>query len=239
MQQFHRIGDAPTRGYELADGRIRFVISNDFLACGIHGEPIFAVEGEKPGRIAGQLADSDGSPLAEGEWSPSIRFLPAWVECDLIGHNAPDRHLRVELRDGVPRLVELTFCTDPDQGEVRQKHLRATELAGLVNTIYRHWIFEVRDVWRDSPGGIAIPAIGEEQHRVLRNLVDDMRTGRRYVDAELLREVAEVYRANFDHAPAEAVAGKFGVKPRMAHEYIKRARERGFLPPTTQGKKKI
>lgn len=238
MPQLHRIGDGPSRSYELADGRMRFVISNDFLACGIHGEPMFATEGEKPGRIAGQLPDSDGSPLAEGEWSPSVRFLPAWVEFDLFGHNEPDTHFRVELRDAVPRLVELSFRAGPDQGEVRQKHLRATELASLVNSIYRHWIFEVRDVWRDGPDGIAIPAIGEEQHRVLRNLVDDMRTGRRYVDAQLLREVAEVYRTNFEHAPAEAVARAFGVKPRMAHEYIKRARDRGFLPPTTQGKKK-
>ena len=48
-----------------------------------------------------------------------------------------------------------------------------------------------------------------------------------------------MYRANFDNAPAEAIARTFGVKPRMAHEYVRRARERGFLPPDTQGKKKI
>jgi hypothetical protein len=64
------------------------------------------------------------------------------------------------------------------------------------------------------------------------------RFGRRHVNAELLRQVAEVYRANFDKAPAEAVARIFGVKQRMAHEYVRRARERGFLRPTTQGKKK-
>ncbi len=62
--------------------------------------------------------------------------------------------------------------------------------------------------------------------------------GRRRVNTELLRQVAEIYRANFDSAPTEAVARTFGVKQRMAHEYVRRARERGFLPPTTQGKKR-
>lgn len=238
MPQFHQIGDAPAR-YELAEGRMQFLVSNEFLANGIEGEPVFAVEGKEPGRIVGQLPDSDGSPLSEGQWSPSIRFLPAWVEFDLSGHNEPDMHLRIELREQVPRLVELSFLARPDQDEVRQKHLRAVELASLVNTVYRHWIFEVRDVWRDQPGGMAIPAIGDKQHALLRNLVDDMRTGRRNIDSRLLRQVAEVYRTNFEKAPVEAVARQFGVKPRMAHEYVRRAREHGFLPQTTQGKKKI
>lgn len=238
MPQFHQIGDAP-KTYEVAAGRMRFVVSNEFLACGIEGEPLFATEGDVPARISAQLPGSDGSPLTEGQWSPSVRLMPAWVECDFLGHNEPDRHIRIELRDGVPRLVELTFRAGPGQSEIRQKHLRATELASLVNTIYRQWIFEVRDVWRDDPGGIGIPAVGEKQQRILRNLVDDMRTGRRHVNAELLRQVAQVYRDNFEHAPVEAVARVFGVKPRMAHEYVRRARDRGFLSPTTQGKKKI
>lgn len=238
MPQFHQIGDAPMR-YEPAEGRMRLLVSNEFLANGIEGEPLFAVEGKEPGRIAGRLPDSDGSPLSEAEWSPSIRFLPTWVEFDFLGHNEPDMHLRIELREQVPRLVELSFRSSSDQDEVRQKHLRAVELASLVNTVYRHGVFEVRDVWRDQPGGMAIPAIGDEQHRVLRNLVDDLRTGRRNIDSRLLQQVAEVYRANFDKAPVEAVARQFGVKPRMAHEYVRRARDHGFLPPTTQGKKKI
>ena len=237
MATYHRFGDEP-RTVETEDGRIRFVISGDYMAFGISGEPLFATEGEAPGRISAQLADSDGSPIAEGEWSPSVRFMPAWVEFDLYGRAEPDLHCKVELRDGVPKLVELSYRANENQSEIRQKHLRETELAELVNIIYRQWIQEIRVVWRDHPGGFALPAIGEEQHRVLRNLVYDMKAGRRHVNAELLSQVANVYRDNFEHAPVEAVARVFGVKPRMAHEYVRRAREHGFLPATTQGKKK-
>ena len=92
---------------------------------------------------------------------------------------------------------------------------------------------------RDNLGMAIRTELDPEQERVIRGLLQDLRAGRRPVKAELLRQVAEVYRANFDKAPAEAVARTFRVKPRMAHEYVRRARERGFLPPTTQGKKKI
>jgi hypothetical protein len=94
------------------------------------------------------------------------------------------------------------------------------------------WVVEIRD---DK----GIPGIDDEQSRIIRGLLHDLRAGRRHVNAELLQQVAAVYWANFNKAPAEAVARTFGVKQRMAHEYVRRARKRGFLPPTTQGKKKI
>jgi len=72
---------------------------------------------------------------------------------------------------------------------------------------------------------LADPAL----HRLLA-LLDALRTGR-------ARERA--LAAKLMEAPVEAVARQFGVKPRMAHEYVRRAREHGFLPQTTQGKKKI
>ena len=61
--------------------------------------------------------------------------------------------------------------------------------------------------------------------------------GKRKILTDLLRQVADVYRANIDHAPTEAVARTFGVRSRMASGYVQRARERGCLPPTKQGKK--
>ena len=63
--------------------------------------------------------------------------------------------------------------------------------------------------------------------------------GLRDLTPEVLKRVAEVYRANFDHAPTQAVARTFGVGPRMASTYVQKARERGYLPPTKQGKKKV
>ena len=52
----------------------------------------------------------------------------------------------------------------------------------------------------------------------------------------LLREVASVYRANVNDRPTEAVAEHFGRQHRTATQYIKRARERGFLGPAIKGK---
>jgi hypothetical protein len=80
--KYHKIGDGP-RTITTTDGRMRFVISGDYVAFGIDGVPLFATEGGTPGRIGKRLSDSDGKPLTEGEWSPSVRFLPAWVEFDL------------------------------------------------------------------------------------------------------------------------------------------------------------
>ena len=110
---------------------------------------------------------------------------------------------------------------------------------GITNLVYRLGVVELRDVTRDNAGEAIHTEIDTAQERAIRGLLHDLRAGRRHVNAELLRQVAEVYRAKFDKAPADAVARTFGVKPRMAHEYVRRARERGFLPPTTQGKKKI
>lgn len=235
---YHRIRDEPAT-ITAADGRVQFVVSGDYAAFGIEGAPIFDTEGPLHARriVGAGKTGKDGKPLNDDEWSPSIRYMPAWVEFDLYGGDEPDFHCRVELRNDVPRLTELAWRAAENQKEIRQKHLRATELADIVNTVYGAWVIELRDGSRTT--GIAIPNVSDEQHRVIRNLVHDLRAGRRHVNAELLRQVADVYRANFDKAPAEAVARTFGVKPRMAHEYVRRARERGFLPPTTQGKKKI
>ena len=135
---------------------------------------------------------------------------PAWVESDYYGGDEPELHCRIELRDDVPRLIELCWRAAENQKEIRQKYLRAVELERFVNTIYRQWIVEVREVSRTT--GVGIPTLGDEQHPIIRNLVSDLRSGRRHVNAELLRQVADVYRANFDNAPAEAVARTFGVK---------------------------
>jgi len=159
-------------------------------------------------------------------------MLPTWVEFELDGHDEPDFHCRVEIRDMVPRLVELGWRARENQSEIRQKHLREAEVSTVVNAVHGSWVVEIRD---DE----GIPGIDDEQSQIIRGLLHDLRAGRRHVNAELLRQVAAVYPANFDDAPPQAVARTFGVKQRMAHEYVRRARERGFLPPTTQGKKKI
>ncbi len=234
MTAYHHIGDDKT----VEAGNLRFRISGDYAWFGHGGVPVFSSPG---GELLGRLeADGALTPLAECEWTPSARLLPAWVELELFGRGDPDFHCRVELRNDVPRMVELGWRAREDQTEIRQKHLRAAEVSGIANLVYGIWVVEFHDVWRDKPGIVLgnFPGDDEEQNRRIRNFLQDLQLGRRRVTTELLAQVAEVYRANFDSAPTEAVARTFGVKQRMAHEYVHRARERGFLPPTTQGKKR-
>lgn len=68
-------------------------------------------------------------------------------------------------------------------------------------------------------------------------LTPPKRTSRNWVVTdEHLKEVAEVYRSA-PSAPTEAVAKRFPpVSHRQASRWVAKARERGFLPPTTKGK---
>jgi hypothetical protein len=75
--------------------------------------------------------------------------------------------------------------------------------------------------------------------RAAREFVITRRSGqKRRITGDFLRQVAEVYRTNIGHAPTEAVARTFGVKHRQATDYVRQARDRGFLPPTKQGRAK-
>jgi hypothetical protein len=63
------------------------------------------------------------------------------------------------------------------------------------------------------------------------------RAGRKVkITDALLREVADIYRANVSDKPTEAVAEHFDKAHRRAALYIKRARKRGFLGPAIRGK---
>jgi hypothetical protein len=52
-----------------------------------------------------------------------------------------------------------------------------------------------------------------------------------------LKSVAQIYRENVNGRPVEAVQEHFGFARRTADRRIRAARDRGFLPQTTQGKK--
>jgi len=56
------------------------------------------------------------------------------------------------------------------------------------------------------------------------------------VTDDFLRKVAEVYRANVENGPTKAVEEQFKVSHRTAGDYVRRARERGFLGRATRGK---
>lgn len=163
------------------------------------------------------------------------RYLPTWLELELEGYDEPNTFGRVEVRDGAPRVVQFGFISREGQREIRQKDLREVQVGAVIEDVYAGFVIEVRD-----GKGISNWPPDTDHDRSVRDFLYASRLdkGKRPVTAELLVQVANVYRANIDKAPTEAVARTFGVKSRMASNYVQRARERGLLPPTSQGKKK-
>lgn len=159
--------------------------------------------------------------------------VPAWIEQRLLGNSEPDMFVRVELRDGSPRVVQLAYESASDQNEVRQKHLRSVDVDRLATDLLAAWIghqFANSLGPRDQRKSAQRAAIKFLEHQRLPR-------ERRAINDALLKKVADVYRKNISRAPTKAVAESFGVRDRMASAYVERARKAGHLPPTKQGKK--
>jgi len=164
------------------------------------------------------------------------RYLPIWLELTIEGHDGPNLFRRIEVRDGRPELVAMSWWSMPGQREIRQKDLRNLPVASILDEVYPAFVIRV-----DHANKQVLGAAGDSPaFYAARRFVDNIRAGptHRAVTPELLRSVAEVYRRNIDRAPTQAVARSFGVKSRMASTYVDRARRAGYLPPTKQGKKK-
>lgn len=156
-----------------------------------------------------------------------------WVSQRRHGRGNPDMFVKVAVRDGSPQVVELSFISQRGQSEVRPKHVRDLDLEQLAKDLYA---FEVVDADLDDG-----TAVWERANLAADKFIGRQRLPRDYrrIDDALLREVAEVYRANFSSAPTQAVAKHFGVKDRMAATYVKKARDRNLMSQTKQGKKQI
>lgn len=165
------------------------------------------------------------------------RLMPAWLELESDADvDNPSTSARIEVRDGVPRLVQLGWRSLPGQPEVLQKHLRATQVASLLD-LFAGFTFRLNEAQRLVEFSVDPDT---EFSIETRNFLAGLRQspGNRRITSEFLQRVAEVYRDNIAHAPTQAVAKRFGVKPRQASVYVDKARQRGFLPPTKQGRKK-
>lgn len=191
----------------------------------------------------------DGDPviaLEDGHYRLRVRnrylvhgnhCLPEWVEIEATGSEAPDMRARIELAQGVPRVTSVSWSMQPHQREVRQGDLRDMTVSTLVEGVYARAVIEMASAepyFRNDD----IERLSADQRRInVRHLLEGLRShGKRRVTGEFLREVADVYRANIDHAPTSAVARTYGVKLRQAGDYVAKARQREFLPPTKQGR---
>lgn len=167
-------------------------------------------------------------------------LVPTWVEVSLGGlDDQPTTFARVEVSNEGPKLVELRLTAASDQRGIRQADIRA---------------IEVRTVTEDVLAGLSLRVVPDDVAEVAIRLpdldspwfVDNLkvlqraRSGKatRTITPTLLQRVAEIYRANVHDRPTLAVQNAFMVSPRMASEYVQRARKAKLLPPTTAGKKK-
>ncbi|GJF17723.1 hypothetical protein NGTWS0302_16960 [Mycolicibacterium cyprinidarum] len=191
----------------------------------------------------------DGDPVIEledGHYKLRVRnrylvrgnhCLPEWVEVEATAFESPDMHARIALVESVPRVTSLSWSMQPHQREVRQSDLRELTVSMLVESVYASVVIEMHSAepfFRNEE----IERLSVEYRRIkVRHLIEELRSpSKRRVTGEFLREVADVYRSNIDHAPTQAVARTYGVKLRQAGDYVRKARDRGFLPEAEQGR---
>lgn len=148
----------------------------------------------------------------------------------------PDLRLSFAVRGGVPECREVCLTASREGHEVRVSDLARVKVEDLMEAA----ITELRIVhgtgdrdprtglyeWYDrEPGRAEIRAVREARAQRKVKMTDD-----------LLREVAEVYRANVSDKPLEAVAQRFDKAHRTAALYVSKARERGYLKPALKGR---
>ncbi len=134
-------------------------------------------------------------------------------------------------------MTELSWKSQPEQGEIRQKHLRQTDVAKVATDLVASTIdtelvpmSDVSDIVipADAPIDANLIAAFRESQATARRFVERQRLprARRVMTDEFLRKVAQVYRENIDGKPTKAVGDVFSVQPRMASKYVERARQK-------------
>ena len=83
--------------------------------------------------------------------------VPSWIEMTTSGGADPEMTMRVELYDGSPVVTELSWKSRPEQGGIRQKHLRQKEIAKLATDLVVSTIIDELVAMSDV-SDIAIPA---------------------------------------------------------------------------------
>lgn len=141
---------------------------------------------------------------------------------------------------GVPRCRSFTVRAHDNGPEVTGETLRRLP----VRTLVRDATARVAAQWRLSEAQgedmRLVPASPSEGLETYRALLEDARRPRRGspITDDHLRQVADLYRTALARgdAPTQTVADSMHVVPSTAGRWVKRARERGFLGPTTPGR---
>jgi hypothetical protein len=140
------------------------------------------------------------------------------------GLNQPDYMMKVEVRQGLPQWTEVTLRARADGSEVRDKDLTAVRLDAWLQQI----VAMVSTIGGSKPLADTKPALTD---------IGLAMKGRPRISREHLEQVANIYRDHIDGRPTEAVATAFGKDRRTAARYVRLARDAGYLPDTTRGKR--
>lgn len=174
--------------------------------------------------------------IAEGVLVPA-RLVADLTDLGIAG--VASIRIEIESEGGRLRCTSIAFTAAAGE-EVRADVFRDLSLGDLVGET----MFGVTLVQVDTPDWVASPASifiearagNEEVQRRARAALHLMSRRRRVTD-DLLREVAEVYRAADDGRPTEAVARRFAASHSTAARWVGLARERDFLGATSSGRK--
>jgi hypothetical protein len=160
------------------------------------------------------------------------RLVPRLIYVDFPGADGQPRlTMTIDSSSGVPRCTDLRIESVEGGREVRTKDLRAVEVDNWIETIVP---LTTAQVVSEGDGGQVnavrfVPDSDSADFKAARaTLRQARRVGRRKVNDDLLRRVAEVYKGE-ELRPAEAVQLAFGVAARTAFRYIAEARNRGLL----------
>jgi hypothetical protein len=162
-------------------------------------------------------------------------LLPrAFEACFPDDSGAPELHLRIEMRGGIPQCRQLLLLSPPGDREVRQSDLRSADVEHFLGVACQLAAVHVTEELEG--GGIMVTDDGmEADHaRVAKSVSRARRNTRRKLSDDRLPEVAEVYRAN-PGRPTAAVAEHFRWPLRTASLYVKRARDAGLLKEDSDG----
>lgn len=179
---------------------------------------------------SGEIDRVPGVPIGDGSFEAIERFSLTYTP----EGREPAWRMDFAVHDGVPQCRGLTIDSGEDGREIR-----STDLRGL----------RIEDFLELATVNVAtrVERVGDEVH-LIRD-IEDLRSGasrraaraarrdaRRKVTDEALQEVAEVYRANLQDSPTDAVRRHLGVAERTARAYVRRARDAGFLGQAIRGK---
>jgi hypothetical protein len=156
--------------------------------------------------------------------------MPRLVTVITVGEQElPQTEVAVETGgDGVPRCRAVRVTSGEGGREVQASDLRGLSLEDLIVAAVKFTGTTATGTALAGWGGL--DAVRERLQATTAAARQARRGVRRRVTPDLLRRVADVYRANPD-APTRAVAETFGVSARTAGNYVHDARAAELLPP--------